>query len=140
MTESNQRDAEGLPKNRMEGEGLCFINTGRAVMDGRTGFILCHGIVVGNGGGIEGVEYPHAWIETEKTIDGHPPFTMCEDGHHAGFITTAAHYYQLGKIDPDKVVRYTPKEAMAMICTNETYGPWDENLLASWPTQEGGAA
>lgn len=87
------------------------------------GTILCHGIVTGTAGEVEGIQYGHAWVEFE-------------DGDHLvldvanGSVDEIPRilYYKLGQIE--KVVTYTRDELCEAIMENEHYGPWDESLRA----------
>ncbi len=114
----------------MNGKGKCFINTATTVLEGRTDCTVCHGVVVGTAEKVLGVKYPHAWLEVVTVIPGHEDaqFIMCEDSCHSMGPLPAAYYYQVGNIDPESVIRYTPEQVKEMCMKHETYGPWHESL------------
>lgn len=130
-----------IPIGGRGGEGQCFINTTTVILEGRTDCTVCHGIVTGTGGNVVGVRYSHAWIEFVTVLPGHEdiPFIMCEDSCHDAGVLPRAYYYQVGQIDPESVIRYTPKQVKEMCIKHETYGPWHRSLFFE-ETTAGGTA
>ncbi len=113
------------------GEGQCFINTTTAVLEGRTDCTVCHGVVTGTGDEVLGVRYGHAWLEVETDLSeiGGATITMCVDSCHNLGPLPASYYYQVGQIDPESVIRYTPEQVKEMCIKHETYGPWHKSLF-----------
>ena len=98
------------------GTGDCFVVAVENLMSDRD-LILCHGIVHGQGW-LEGMEYPHAWNETE---DG---YVIDQSNGNDVYMPREA-YYALGKIDPQNVRRYDYLDMARQIVDEGTYGPWD---------------
>ena len=114
----------------MNGKGKCFINTATAVLEGRTDCTVCHGVVTGTAEKVLGVKYPHAWLEVEIDLTeiGGATIAVCVDTTHKLGPLPVSYYYQVGKIDPESVIRYTPEQVKEMCIRHETYGPWHESL------------
>jgi hypothetical protein len=109
---------------------------------------LVHGFVTGTGGGIEGVRYPHAWLEYDvplpeewkKLYPGMQPVRMAMD------LTTderlenpleipADLYRSFGNAEP--LIEYTADEARRLAARSGHWGPWDEELLRWYSGEQG---
>ena len=100
-----------------EGTGDCYAVALRLVC-ANPGALLVHGTVVGNGGDVLGVRYPHAWVE----LDG-PAGTICIDRSRGQDINAYRDaYYEAGKVE--HATRYTYDEAKVMWTERQTIGPW----------------
>lgn len=82
---------------------------------GDNGAMLAHATVTGTGGGIEGVEYGHAFILINNgyVID-------VATGKEIGFPKDE--YYRIGKVKDVKL--YTFDEMLEVSMIKGTYGPW----------------
>jgi len=99
-------------------KGDCFEANYKAMLEKRfgEGWFLCHGVVTGQGGNVQGIRYVHAWLEnTDVVLD-------YSNGNTLALPKTT--YYRYGNIE--KVVRYTVSEALQMALETRTYGCWDK--------------
>lgn len=89
---------------------------------------LCHGQVTGTDGPVKGVRFFHAWVEQELRFPGSEArFVLAIDRSNGSDVSLPRElYYRAGKIDPDEVARYTPKEAIVAALNAEHYGPWED--------------
>jgi len=99
---------------------------------------ICHGRPTGQGP-IEGVVHGHAWVEVEqrveipddapdefKTLAGHVVVWVHDRSNGKDLVYPAALYYNVGRIDPDQVRRYTAAEAFKLMLRHEHWGPWHD--------------
>lgn len=107
--------------------GDCYQVAGTLVLAG-VDLVLCHGEPIGRGP-IEGIRHGHAWVERSQTVDwpgiGSQTFVTVIDrsnGHDTEW--PAEMYYNIGRIEPGDVVRYSRAEAAALMVTTGHYGPW----------------
>jgi hypothetical protein len=118
----------------MKQRGKCFERSGKAILSGVPGVIkvafdlwevrgelggnwmLCHGVVTGTGGPVEGLAYAHAWLETECLV--FDPDSVR--------IISKQFFYAAGNVRD--IVRYTPEEARRMILLTEHWGPWADRF------------
>ena len=106
-------------------EGQCYLANGTAIikhLDGEKKVTEAHAeIVLVHGYPTLTVEpfvkYGHAWIE----IAG----LLVYDAE-SGVMHSRNRYYEIGKIDFDECVLYTPEETRSMILEHEHWGPWEE--------------
>ena len=112
----------------MDGEGNCYeVAALTVILDSH--HTLCHGFVIGQGP-LEGMKIGHAWTEHVETM-GAPErqyeMPMVTD-HSNGrsIIVPQPLYYYFGRIDPEEVRRYEPREARALMRQHGHYGPWEE--------------
>ncbi len=91
---------------------------------------LCHGWPIAFAGPHQGSRYGHAWVErrTQDGVSPKSPFTVeCWDSVRDRWFDPM-NFYLAGRIDSDKVIRYTIGEVLAKILArNATYGPWHES-------------
>jgi len=83
-------------------------------------FRVVHGWVTGRGE-IEGIRYSHAWIEHEGT-------GMCIDPSlhpESPLIMPRLAYYHMGKIDPERILKYTADEMNEWSVKTGKFGPWE---------------
>ena len=99
--------------------GNCYGLAARAVSE-NPNLTLCHGICTGTGGDVDGVRYGHAWVEYD---DG--PWRMARD-LESGKSFFAELFRAVGNAHP--VITYTYEDALAMVLTHETYGPWHPQI------------
>jgi hypothetical protein len=122
-----------------EGKGNCMENASKFVLQSTEGVFgtppgdvkLCHGICVGQGP-IEGIRHVHAWVEMTIEMSPSNSFVFCLDagepiewGVKDGCeIFQKDHYYELGQIEEENVVRYSRNQMLAQMRFTEHYGPW----------------
>jgi hypothetical protein len=110
--------------------------------DDRPNMRLVHGFVTGTGGGIEGVRYPHAWLEYDVPLPdewadkGMQPIRMAMD------LTTDERLKEPLELPADLyrsfgqavvLAEYTEDEARKLAVEKGHWGPWmnrAENILA----------
>lgn len=103
-------------------DGTCYQDALNYMMKhglaGDKTYLLCHGLVTGQGA-IEGIVYNHAWIEKgNKVIDQTVPIELPKQV-----------YYAIGNIDKKTVYKYTYEEMAKKVGKFKTYGPWEPKLL-----------
>tara|TARA_R100000742_G_C4265696_1_gene83733 strand:- start:930 stop:1289 length:360 start_codon:yes stop_codon:yes gene_type:complete len=111
---------------KQSGGGTCYPDAYNWMMDNFGGFSsdtsnrregakLAHATVTGTGGGIEGVEYGHAFIliNDNYVID-------VATGKEVGFPKDV--YYKVGNVKDVKL--YTFNEMIQAALTSGHYGPW----------------
>lgn len=98
--------------------GDCFEANFKALLEKpfNNGWVLCHGIVTGQGGDVKGIRYTHAWLENGNVVYDYSNGNM--------LVLSQITYYRIGKIE--KVIRYTVREALRMALATGTYGCWDK--------------
>ena len=82
---------------------------------------LCHGIATGTDGEAAGLQYVHAWLESEDykiAYDAVVRISMPREN-----------YYRLGYIHD--VVRYSKIRTLRLIASKGTWGPWRKKFFAS---------
>jgi hypothetical protein len=99
--------------------GNCFQDSANYLMRRRPDAALCHGIVTGDGGLVEGLEYVHAWLEYR-----HGRRRVCLS---LGDEYPRKWYYLRGKAR--SIVRYTLVQACRMMSETGRFGPWAPELL-----------
>ena len=142
LIESSPKDLAEQAKDReLHGSGgRCFIDTcnlilllnkekdaDRSIMDMLQ---LCHGVAESPVHGL----ITHGWIELSVDVeddDGEKDtiHTVLDVGSDVPLSREV--YYEVGKIDPDKVVRYSYPEALEAMLINGNQGPWCKDFLAS---------
>jgi len=105
------------------GQGLCYENAGRFVMqkkefDGEPLF-LCHGEVFASG---KEIYHGHAWVEWGNGVG---MVIDPSNGKPEAMIVVLPTYYQLGKIDPATVKRFTANELVHKVARHPHWGPWE---------------
>lgn len=123
---------------RPKATGDCFQVAGRLATEHRD-WLLCHGVVQGQGP-LEGRRLWHAWCEYDEVIklppvEERPPgfehlrdttLTYVVDRSNGNDVTApAAFYYQVARIHPDKVQRYTWDQARVEMLRHLHWGPWN---------------
>jgi len=84
------------------------------------GLTVCHGEVEGQGA-LRGQRFGHAWCERDL-----PGVDIVTDASNSRMVAMIRpEYYRLGRIDPDKVKRYTAKEVNEKLVEYEHFGPWE---------------
>ena len=110
-----------MPKLKRGGE--CWSTALKEMLKpGGPNYTLVHGIPLGRSGEAEGLNYPHAWLETASHVWDSSLF---ERGVNPWVDKHL--YYLLGNIKWSK--RYTLTEARRMMLRKDTYGPWHKKLL-----------
>lgn len=92
---------------------------------------LCHGIVCGQGP-LEGAIFGHSWIEYERmpttttaTITAMPTIKLVLDKSNGKTLEIPSPiYYHLGRIEPNKVKKYSQEEVRENILKYQHWGPW----------------
>jgi hypothetical protein len=130
-------------------KGDCFENCARHITlyEGEKDMRLVHGFVTGTGGGIgggiEGVRYPHAWLEYSVPLeelvgkDLPPEYDnwiqrmamdlTTDERLKEPLIMPADLYRVFGKAEP--LVEYTADEARKLAAKTGHWGPWEPELL-----------
>ena len=112
-----------MKMGKENGEGDCFMANGEWIVNHYPHIktsketFLCHGMVTGaKGSKGEGLTFIHAWIEIKDDV---------LDCSNKKQITLPKELlYSKGRIIKDTVRRYSPDQALDLMCKNETYGPW----------------
>lgn len=99
------------------GLGNCYQAAGDAILEDLSDWTLCHGIVTGNGGEVEGRAYDHAWVERGD-------YVIDRSNGQFGLPLRREFYYGMG--DCRDVKRYTRDEAIGLMCATGHYGPWED--------------
>lgn len=106
--------------NLLKNGGTCYPDAYNWMIEneynhGDNGAMLAHATVTGTGGGIEGVEYGHAFIliNDNYVID-------VATGKEIGFPKDE--YYRIGKVKDVKL--YTFDEMLRAALSSGHYGPW----------------
>lgn len=118
--------------------GDCFQVAYDLVTSGELGenALLVHGLPIGTGLRNLGQRYWHAWVEiTERTVI--PPGLGVPEQHREITLETVIDrsrdqdwslprglFYNVGRLDEERVWRYTRAEALVLGLETETYGPW----------------
>jgi len=125
-----RQDAGGLnmqiadiPEENKGGE--CYRCAAQYVMEHPETHSLAHAVVTGQGP-IEGLRYGHAFVLFDR--DG---VEYVKD-LNADVEMPSALYFAVGRIDPEKVVTYSPREAAVAASTSGHWGPWDETIDAAF--------
>jgi hypothetical protein len=113
--------------------------------DDRPNMRLVHGFVTGTGGGIEGVRYPHAWLEYDVPLPdewadkGMQPIRMAMD------LTTDERLKEPLELPADLyrsagqavvLAEYTEDEARKLAVEKGHWGPWIPELLRWYGNDE----
>lgn len=112
----------------MPSKGKCYQNTLQALMAGKyeaegITVTLCHGyphLAKADGAHPAGTLYGHAWLELE--VNG---IALCADAL-TGMVVDAAQFYEVGRVDPATVARYSKEEAWEAAKRHRHTGPWHE--------------
>ncbi len=105
---------------KQSGDGTCYPDAYNWMMNNASTQMgdsakLAHATVTGTGGGIEGVEYGHAFILIN---DGY--VIDVATGKEVGF--TKEEYYRVGNVKDVKL--YTFNEMLQAALSSGHYGPW----------------
>ena len=98
--------------------GDCYENAAELVLANKE-YTLVHGVVTGQGG-LEGMQYGHAWVEYDGDV--------IDNANGRNLRFPAAVYYHLGKIDPAQQHKYNSAEIREMLMQYEHWGPWEEDV------------
>lgn len=98
--------------------GNCFQTAVNTVME-NPNYILCHGVVCGQGP-ISGIEYLHAWAEDGDTVIDNT------QKNPKNRVMDKVLYYALGNIHD--VCKYSYREMLENLVEYEHYGPWDDRF------------
>jgi len=105
--------------------GKCYQLSADYVVDNENGqsLTLCHGWPILTAGPHRGSRYGHAWVERKCKHSGR---VECWDSVHDKWFD-ALPFYVAGRIEWDKVVRYSFEDVLDKILSADaTYGPWVE--------------
>jgi len=108
-----------------DGDGNCFEVHANFLIDlsvrnpkSLPDYTLCHGVPTGQGP-IEGIEFPHCWLEFKESI-----VIDISNGNKVNM--PRASYYHLGNINSSRVKRYAWDEVKKNILKHKHYGPWEK--------------
>ena len=108
-------DINNVPEENRGGN--CFEAACKHMMDSNMGWILVHGIVIGQGA-IYGVPIVHAWCELGDLV--------CDAA--TGRYMRKEDYYRIGQINEEDLVKYNYEEMARLMVETMVYGCWDEEL------------
>lgn len=82
----------------------------------------------GDGDSHDGERMQHAWIEITPR-DPIAPIVVMDgsQGIEHLIVVTRKQYYDLGEIEEEHVIRYTPEEAINTALEFNHYGPWNDD-------------
>jgi len=82
-------------------------------------FRLVHGIAIGQEGSpIDGLEFGHCWIEHKKN-------EVWDFSNGRNIKMPKEVYYLLGKIDPNKTIKYKIEDIRNWLLKSKHWGPWE---------------
>tara|TARA_R100001463_G_C3433305_1_gene211670 strand:+ start:327 stop:656 length:330 start_codon:yes stop_codon:yes gene_type:complete len=104
--------------NLLKNDGTCYPDAYNWMIEneynhGDSGAMLAHATVTGTGGGVEGVEYGHAFILINNSF-------VIDVTTGTGFPKDE--YYRVGKVKDVKL--YTLDEMLRASLSSGHYGPW----------------
>ena len=105
--------------------GDCFEAHAEAMVGNFYGVVgenatLCHGLVHPTDGPVKDILHGHAWLEVGDTV-----FDL---SNGRSMAVPKDVYYTIGRIEADKVIRYTREECIDNVLKYGHYGPWDEYM------------
>lgn len=91
-------------------------------------FRLVHALVTGQGAGVAGLRFGHAWVE--RTAPSGRVFVI-DNSNGLDYIGPRDDYYRIGKVKEKELIRYTKAEAIKKMAQTGHYGPWEDRLISS---------
>lgn len=104
-------------------QGMCYENAGQFVMRKKefegSSLLLCHGEVFSHE---TEIYHGHAWVEWG---DGVGMVLDPSTGKPEPMIAGRSTYYLMGKINPDRVKRFTADDLVHKVDRHPHWGPWE---------------
>jgi len=113
----------------MGANGDCFPAAGRWLgdHDSHGDCVMVHGVVAGLGE-LDGVQFPHAWVECGGDV--------IDPSNGNTVSMSKKKYYKLGRIQEKYSKKYSLTETYKNMLKFKHWGPWDKTLL-NWKIKKG---
>lgn len=92
---------------------------------------LVHGWVTGTGV-LEGIRFSHAWVEDIKTGNCIDP----SNNPDKPYVIPRPLYYYIGRVNEQRLIKYTPRKMLECLVEFETFGPWNTKFDETLTSQQ----